>query len=322
MAANNNALTFASTVELKVTVDNKLAEVCKIPLVGFGTYQITGQAAYDATLCALKSGYRHIDTAVIYGNHVEVGKAINDFLNDKANNCTRQEVWVTTKIWPPKCEDDKGEHSADACYELGVQALKELQLDYVDLLLPHFPGCFMKWPKESDNHSKRRAAVWKGMERLHDDKKVRVLGVSNYEAHHIEELCRSADVHVRPAVNQYEYHPLLQKDDVRAATAKYEIVNEAFSSLGQGKGDLLINKVIVGVAADCSTSAGRTVSTAQVLLRWALQRDCIILPKSVTPSRIVENTKLYDFALTDAHMAAITALNDDKCLTWDPRQYQ
>jgi diketogulonate reductase-like aldo/keto reductase len=257
----------------------------EIPRVGFGVYLAArGDETQSAVLAALSAGYRHIDTARIYENEGDVGVAIHD------SDVPRSELFVTTKLW----NDD---HGYDATLRAFDASLDLLGLEYLDLFLIHWPV------------AEKRLDSWRAMERLAEEGRVRALGVSNYMVNHLEELLAVAKV--GPAVNQIEVSPFLQQREVRSFCEEHGIVVEAYSPLTKAK--RLEHPSIVSAA----TSVER--SPAQVLLRWGLQHDMVVLPKSVQPSRIIENAALFDFELTDGEMARLDALEEGLVTGWDPR---
>lgn len=274
----NEALSLASSVRLHGGVD--------LPRLGFGVYQSPrGEVTRLAVGEALRAGYRHVDTARIYNNEEDVGAAIRE------SGIERSEVFVATKLW----NDDQGLESALRAFDA---SLDRLGLDYVDLYLLHWPV------------PRRRLESWRALERLHEQGRVRAIGVSNFMVHHLEELLEHA--RVPPAVNQIEISPFLQQREVRAACTRHGIAVEAYSPLT--KGVRLGHPTLVEVAA----RAGRSV--AQVLLRWGLQHDLVVLPKSTRPARIAENAALFDFALGPEEMVRLDALEEGLVTGWDPRK--
>jgi 2,5-diketo-D-gluconate reductase A len=257
----------------------------EIPQLGFGVFQIEPENTKEATLAALEVGYRHIDTAEMYGNEKEVGEAV------RASGIDRGEIFVTSKL-------NNGFHDPDDAAKAFQGTLDALDIDYVDLFLVHWPlpgiGDFVE--------------TWKAMERMYEGGKVRAIGVSNFKQHHLNRLL--AETTVVPAVNQIEIHPYLTQDDLRDFDREHGIATEAWSPIAQGK--VLQDPVLVRIAE----RVGR--STAQVTLRWHVQRGDIVFPKSVTPDRIRENFEIFDFELTDADMGDITALNKDERTGPDP----
>ncbi|MEO6880997.1 MAG: aldo/keto reductase [Mycobacteriaceae bacterium] len=247
-----------------------------IPQLGFGVFQIEPADTPEAVRTALEIGYRHIDTAEMYGNEAEVGQAIAD------SSVPRDEIFVTSKL-------NNGFHDpADAAKAID-ESLAKLGLDSLDLFLIHWP-----MPEVGDY-----LETWKAMERMLAEGKARAIGVSNFTPTHLRRLAEAGTE--TPAVNQVEVHPYFVQDEVRTYCAEHGIAVEAWSPIAQG--DVLGDDTISAIADDL----GRT--TAQVTLRWHVQRGDIIFPKSVTPSRVKENFELFDFELTDEQMTRITGLD-------------
>ncbi|MET7454275.1 aldo/keto reductase [Streptomyces sp. NPDC005574] len=268
-----------------ITLNNGL----EMPQLGFGVWQVPDDEAEQAVTTALESGYRSIDTAAIYGNEEGTGKAI------AASGLPREDVFVTTKLW----NSDQGYDSTLRAFDT---SLEKLGLDYVDLYLIHWPT------PERD----RYVDSYKAFEKLHSDGRVRAIGVSNFEPEHLRRLI--AETSIVPAIDQIELHPHLQQQAAREYHAEQGIATEAWSPLGSGKG-LLEVPAIVAIAR----KHGRT--PAQVVLRWHLQLGNVVIPKSVTPSRIRENIEVFDFALDDEDLAAISALDEDRRLGPDPSTF-
>jgi len=272
--------TGTSTVP-SITLNNGL----QIPQLGFGVYQVDPAETRDATLAALEVGYRHIDTAEMYGNEKGVGEAVRD------SGLAREDVFVTSKL-------NNGFHAYDDALKAFDQTLEDLGFDYLDLFLVHWPlpgvGDFVE--------------TWKAMEAIYASGRARSIGVSNFQTAHLARL--AAETTVTPAVNQIEVHPYLTNEGVRAYDAEHGIATEAWSPIAQGK--VLDDATIVRIAE----RLGRT--PAQVTLRWHVQRGDIVFPKSVTRSRVEENFAIFDFELTDTDMVDISALNRDERTGPDP----
>ncbi|CAO3600794.1 unnamed protein product [Absidia cylindrospora] len=271
---------------LSVATKIALAGSNAIPCVGFGVYQSgAGKEAQDAVKWALDAGYRHIDTATVYRNEGDVGIAL------KNSQIPREEVFITTKLH----QRDQGYDSAIAALET---SLTKLQLSYVDLYLIHspLPG------------KERRLASWKALEELHRAGKAKHIGVSNYGVKHLEELM--AHCEIKPVVNQVEITPYLQRQDIVDYCKKHDILIESYSPLTQGI--KLQDKPLVAVAEK------HKKTTSQVLIRWAIQKGYVPLPKSVTKSRIISNADVFDFTLNDEDMAALDALDEHLVTEWDP----
>lgn len=270
-------MTLSRTVRL-----NNGVEIARL---GLGVYQSPrGAATRNAVREALRIGYRHIDTARIYGNEQDVGAAV------RQSELPRAEVFITTKLW----NDDQGYDSALRAFDA---SLKRLGTEYVDLYLLHWPV------------PRRRLESWRALERLLADGLVRSIGVSNFMVRHLDELLAHAKV--APAVNQIELSPFLQQRDVCSACKKHGIAVQAYSPLTRG--ERLGDPVVVSVAERIGKSP------AQVLLRWGLQHGFIVLPKSIHPERIAENAAIFDFALAPEDMSRLDALEEGLVTGWDPR---
>jgi 2,5-diketo-D-gluconate reductase A len=265
----------------EITLNNGV----RIPQLGFGVFKVPPDQTRAATLAALEVGYRHVDTAEMYGNERGVGEALRD------SGLDRDEVFVTSKL-------DNGFHAYDAALEAFDRTLAELGFEYVDLFLVHWP-----LPRVSDY-----VETWRAMEAIEESGRSRAVGVSNFHPHHLERVL--AETAVVPALNQVEIHPYLVQEDVRAYDTKHGIATEAWSPLARGK--VMTDPTIQRIA----DAHGRT--PAQVTLRWHLQRGDVVIPKSVTRSRIEENFDLFDFALAEAEMGAITALDRGERTGPDP----
>jgi len=247
-----------------------------IPQLGFGVFQIEPQDTVEAVREALRIGYRHIDTAEMYGNEKEVGEAIRDL--------DRDDIFVTSKL------NNKFHEPADARKAFD-DTLSDLGTDYVDLFLIHWP-----LPTLYDGDY---VSTWKVLEEFKSDGRARSVGVSNFQTEHLERL--AAETETVPSVNQIEVHPYFANDAVRAYGREHGIVTEAWSPIAQG--GVLEDSTITRIA----DKVGKT--PAQVVLRWHVQRGDIVFPKSVTPSRMQENFELFDFELESADMDDITALD-------------
>lgn len=259
-------------------MERKLNSGYSIPAVGLGTFRAKGDEVYKAVVHALDSGYRHIDTAVAYRNESEVGRAIAD------STVPREEIFVTTKIW-------NSAHTKEATRKMIDESLSNLGTDYIDLLLIHWP-----WTYE------RNAAVYAAMEEAAEAGKVRTLGISNFHIHHVDALLESAKV--VPAVNQVECHVHLQNPRLHEYLEEKGIAIEAYAPFKSDKiGDVLEDETLKKIGK----THGKTPT--QVSLRWMLQRGIIVLPKSVKPERIEENSQVFDFELSNEEMEEIRKLN-------------
>ncbi len=256
-----------------------------IPQLGFGVFQIAPEGTRAATLDALEVGYRHIDTAEMYGNEKGVGEAV------AASGLDRSEVFVTSKL-------NNGFHARDAALRAFDGTLEALGFDYIDMFLIHWPlptiGDFVE--------------TWKAMQEMYETGRVKAIGVSNFQAAHLQRLFDETDI--VPAVNQIEVHPYLAQDTLRAFDTAHGIATEAWSPIAQGK--VLGDEVIVSIAEKVGKSP------AQVTLRWHIQRGDIVFPKSVTRSRVEENFAIFDFELSDDDMQSITELDRNERTGPDP----
>ncbi len=259
-----------------------LSNGVRIPVVGFGTWQSPdGEIARNAVRVALESGYRHIDTAAAYGNEESVGAGI------RLSGVRREEIFLTTKHWIT----DRGyEKTIAACEE----SLRRLGTDYVDLYLIHWP-CV---EKISADWAEINLSTWRGFEKLYRDGKVRAVGVSNFLEKQLAPLIEAAEV--KPMVNQIEFHPGYTQPETAAYSREHGMLVEAWSPLGCGTvlGDPVVNAI--------AEAHGKTA--AHVCIRYAMQKNALPLPKSVTPSRIIDNTKVFDFSLTDEEMSRLDAM--------------
>ncbi len=263
-----------------------------IPCIGFGMWQTPdSEVGVEAVKCAIKAGYTHIDTAQAYGNEDCVRTAIEESGTD------RKDLFITTKLW-------NSNHSYDLTLSSFEESLKKLGTDYVDLFLIHWPN-----PAAFRDHwQDANAETWKAMEELYDAGKIRAIGVSNFRPHHIEELMKTA--RIKPMVNQLKLCPGETQEEVVKYCREKGIVLEAYSPLGTGK--IFDVPEMKGLAA----KYGRSI--AQICIRWSLQRGYLPLPKSVTPERIVENLKVFDFELEESDVQLIAGLTGCVGFTRDP----
>ncbi|CDO27235.1 aldo/keto reductase [Mycolicibacterium porcinum] len=259
-----------------------------IPQVGLGVWQTPAEETVRAVSAALQAGYRHIDTAAAYQNETETGRGLVE------SGVPREDVFLVTKLW----NSEQGYDSTLAAFDA---SLDRLGVDYLDLYLIH-------WPVPANN---AYVDTFKAFAHLHDQGRVRSIGVSNFEPEHLTVLIDSTGI--VPAVNQVELHPLFPQNELREVHARLGIATEAWSPLGQGS--LLSDPVITGIAQ----RHGKT--PAQVLIRWHIHLGNIVIPKSVNPERIVSNFDVFDFDLDESDMAAIATLETDTRLGPDPRTF-
>ncbi len=266
-----------------ITLSNGL----KMPMQGLGTWRSKEEDAYNAVLHALKVGYRYIDTAAVYGNEEQVGKAIKD------SGVPRAELFITTKLW----NSDQG---YDACHKAFETSLEKLGLDYVDQYLIHWPQT-----RESELES------WKAMEEIYKSGKAKSIGVSNFNFHHLQNIIDNAEV--KPMMNQVECHVGVQNVKLQAFCEANGCYLTAYAPMMSDKiGELIENETMKDVAS----KHGKSVP--QVALRYLMQRGIVVIPKSITPSRIESNQNLFDFELDKEDMDAIRKLNNGRKLFPDP----
>ncbi|MGE7594608.1 aldo/keto reductase [Peribacillus frigoritolerans] len=250
----------------------------KMPQLGFGVFKVkNGNETVESVKKAVEVGYRAIDTAAIYENEEGVGQAIREC------GVPREELFITSKVW-------NTEQGYDKTLKAFEDSLNRLGLEYLDLYLIHWPG------------KDKYLETWRALEKLYKDGKVKSIGVSNFHVHHLENLLANSEV--KPVVNQIELHPLLTQVEIRDYCAKHEIKVESWSPLGRG--NLLEEPTINHIAKKHGKSP------AQVLIRWHLQHDLVVIPKSITPSRIKENAQVFDFSLSLNEMNQIDALNKNE----------
>lgn len=263
----------------------------EMPWFGLGVFKVEeGPELVNAVKVAIKHGYRSIDTAAIYENEEGVGQGIREGL--KEAGISREDLFVTSKVW----NADLGYESTIAAYE---KSLQKLGLEYLDLYLIH-------WPVEG-----KYKEAWRALETLYKEGKVKAIGVSNFQIHHLKDLMEDAEV--KPMVNQVECHPRLTQKEVQAFCKEQGIQLEAWSPLMQG--ELLDNEVLQAIA----TKHGKSV--AQVILRWDLQNGIVTIPKSTKEHRIVENSTVFDFELTEEEMNQIDGLNQNHRVGPDPDNF-
>ncbi len=277
-----------SDTAMNTVPDIALNNGVHIPQLGFGVFQIDPADTAAAVTEAFKVGYRHIDTAEMYGNEKEVGQAIAQ------SDLDPSDVFVTSKL-------NNGFHAFDDALRAFDQTLADLKLDRIDLFLIHWPL------PEVGNY----VDTWKALERIYTEGRARAIGVSNFQPHHLRRL--HEETTIIPAVNQIEVHPYLTQEDLLAFDAEHEIATEAWSPIAQGA--VLDDPVITEIAREL----GKT--PAQVVLRWHIQLGNIVFPKSTTPSRVKENFEIFDFELADSDAALISALNKDERTGPNPDEF-
>lgn len=252
-----------------------LANGVKMPILGYGVYQVTKDECEQCVLDALEAGYRSLDTAQSYFNEEEVGSAV------RKSGIAREDIFVTSKVWVEHYGYEETKKSVE-------ESLRKLQTDYLDLMLLHQPF--------SDYYGAYRA-----LEDLYDEGKLRAIGVSNFYPDRLVDL--ASFTRIAPMVNQIETHVLNQREEDHTWMAKYKVAHEAWAPFGEGRGGLFENEVLKGIGE----KYGKT--TAQVMLRWNIQRGVIVLPKSTHKERMIQNIDVFDFKLSDEDMSAIAALD-------------
>lgn len=252
-----------------------LSNGLKMPILGYGVFQVTKEECERCVLDALKAGYRSIDTAQSYFNEEEVGKAI------EKSGVPRAEIFLTTKVWIEHYGYEETKASV-------MESMRKLKTDYLDLCLLHQPF--------ADYYG-----AWRALEELYDEGKIRAIGISNFYPDRMIDIASFA--RIRPMVNQVETHPLNQQVTAKEYMDKYGVQIEAWAPFGEGRGGLFQNETLIEIGK----KYGKT--TAQVMLRWHIQRGVVVIPKSTHYERMVENLNVFDFTLSDEDMAAIAALD-------------
>lgn len=266
------------------TAEVKLNNGVLMPIEGFGVFQIPDAAqCLEAVGHALKAGYRLIDTASVYDNEGAVGKAIND------SGIDRREIFLTTKVWTSQMGYDRTMRAFE-------NSLKRLGQDHIDLYLIHMPYGDV-------------SGTWRAMEHLYREGRVRSIGVCNFSEAHLTDLCLSSEI--KPMVNQVECHPFTQQSGMFALCREADIQLEAWAPFAEGKNGIFHNPLL----CDIARSHGKTVG--QIILRWNIQRGVVVIPKSVRYERIIENSEIFDFSLSEDEMSLIAGLDTGKPLIFD-----
>ncbi len=273
--------TINSKIELKNGI--KTGSSVEIPIIGLGTWILSGKQAYQSVLWALEAGYRLIDTATIYGNERKIGDAIID------SKMPRDEIFVTTKVW----NNDQGYDNTISAFE---RSIKKLKLSYVDLYLIHWPVTGL------------RNETWKALEKLLKDDKTRAIGVSNFTIRHLKELMK--DSSTIPSVNQVEFSPFLYQKELLDYCASHNIIVEAYSPLTRAR------KLDHPQLKSMAEKYGK--KPAQILIRWGLQHGIVEIPKSGSKAHIYENVSIFDFNIVDEDMKQLNNLNEDFRVADDP----
>jgi 2,5-diketo-D-gluconate reductase A len=268
----------------EVTLNNGV----RMPIVGFGVFQVPPEQTEQVISDALAAGYRHLDTAASYGNEEAVGRAI------KASGIPREELFVTTKLWIQHTGEDTAKREFD-------QSLQRLGLDYLDLYLIHQPL--------GDYYSS-----WRAMQKLNKQGRARAIGVSNFYPDRLVDLIQHNEI--TPAVNQIETHPFFQRQDYQQLMREHGVQMESWGPLAEGRNNLFTDPTLSAIG----DAHGKSV--AQVVLRWLVQREVVVIPKSVRPERMAQNLDIFDFELTDEEMSRIAAMDTGASLFFDHRDPQ
>lgn len=270
---------------MKLNIDSTLNtnQSVSVPVLGLGVWKSKPSECYEAVLAALEFGYRHIDTAAIYGNETDVGRAIKD------SGVPRDQIFLVTKLW-------NADQGYDSSFVALNRSLEKLNTDYVDMYLIHFPV------------TGKRLASWKALEEIQKSGKAKSIGVSNFMVNHLEELIRESGT--VPAMNQVEYHPFLQDQNLKEYCKNKNILLEAYSPLAHGS--KLADPKLSEIAKKYNKS------NAQILIRWSLESGNVVIPKSKSKERIKENASVFDFELDHSDKALIDSWNENFRTCWDP----
>lgn len=271
-----------NSLKQTVTLNNGIS----MPILGLGVWKTkSGKECKEAVLNALEAGYRHIDTARIYDNEKDVGQAIQE------SGIPRKEIFITTKLWNADQGPDKTRKALE-------NSLDKLGIDFVDLYLIHFPV------------TSKRMNSWKELEKVYHDKLCKAIGVSNYTITHLGELLK--DSQITPAVNQVEFHPFLNQIHLLEYCKKHKIQLEAYSPLAHGQ------KIEDPTISKIAQKYDKT--PAQILIRWAIEQKIVVIPKSTQKKRIIENSKVFDFAISEEDMKILNSLDENFRTCWDPSE--
>ncbi|KON77221.1 aldo/keto reductase [Leptospira kirschneri] len=271
-----------NSLKQTVTLNNGIS----MPILGLGVWKTkSGKECKEAVLNALEAGYRHIDTARIYDNEKDVGQAIRE------SGIPRKEIFITTKLWNADQGPDKTRKALE-------NSLDKLGIDFVDLYLIHFPV------------TSKRMNSWKELEKVYHDKLCKAIGVSNYTITHLGELLK--DSQITPAVNQVEFHPFLNQIHLLEYCKKHKIQLEAYSPLAHGQ------KIEDPTISKIAQKYDKT--PAQILIRWAIEQKIVVIPKSTQKKRIIENSKVFDFAISEEDMKILNSLDENFRTCWDPSE--
>lgn len=277
-----------------------------MPFVGFGTYKLKKGEAAGPIQEALSAGYRLIDTAQVYDHADDVGTALR-------NACIpRGDIFLMTKVW-------RSSHGYERTLKAVNESMRKLGVDYLDLLLVHWPGCKVGWPLKSGTTcppdwtpAMRDEGTWRAMESLYLEGKLKAIGVSNYSIRHLQQLIKTCKI--KPMVLQVEFHPRLVQSDLLRYCRQEGIVFQAYGSLGTG--DAQKAEDFFALPPVQSAAAAHGVTPAQVLLRWALEKGAHVIPKSIRPARMAENASIFGFSLSPSEVKKIDALHTGVRLTW------